>query len=67
MRGKLLPRDRIETLTDEDSPFLEIGGWLQVYDDDVLAAGVIAGIGRLRRRVHDCRERCDRGGGSTIR
>ncbi len=51
VRGKLLPRDRIATLTDEDSPFLEIGRLAAygVYDDDVPAAGVIAGIGR----VHD--------------
>ena len=48
-RGKLLPRDRIRTLLDEDSPFLEIGqlaAW-QVYDDDVPAAGIICGIGRV--------------------
>ena len=51
VRGKLLPRDRIDTLTDEDSPFLEIGRLAAygVYEDDVPAAGVIAGIGR----VHD--------------
>ncbi len=51
VRGKLLPRDRIATLTDEDAPFLEIGRLAAygVYDDDVPAAGVIAGIGR----VHD--------------
>ena len=48
-RGKLLPRDRIRTLLDEDSPFLEIGqlaAW-QVYDDTVPAAGIICGIGRV--------------------
>ena len=39
-RGKLLPRDRIDALTDEGSPFLEIGllaAW-RVYGDDVPAA-----------------------------
>ena len=48
-RGKLLPRDRIRTLLDEDSPFLEIGRFAahEVYDDDVPSAGVIAGIGRI--------------------
>jgi 3-methylcrotonyl-CoA carboxylase beta subunit len=48
-RGKLLPRDRIRTLLDEDSKFLEIGrqaAW-QVYSDDVPAAGIIVGIGRI--------------------
>ncbi|MEW9798652.1 carboxyl transferase domain-containing protein [Alteromonas sp. CYL-A6] len=48
-RGKLLPRDRINALLDDGSPFLEIGqlaAW-EVYDDYVPAAGVIAGIGRV--------------------
>jgi 3-methylcrotonyl-CoA carboxylase beta subunit len=50
-RGKLLPRDRIRALLDEDSHFLEIGrqaAW-QVYSDDVPSAGIVVGIGR----VHD--------------
>ena len=49
-RGKLLPRDRISTLIDEDSPFLELGqlaAW-QVYSDEVPAAGIITGIGTVR-------------------
>jgi 3-methylcrotonyl-CoA carboxylase beta subunit len=49
-RGKLLPRDRIRKLLDEDSPFLEIGrqaAW-QVYSDDVPSAGIVAGIGRIQ-------------------
>ncbi len=48
-RGKLLPRDRIQTLLDEGSPFLEIGQLAahKVYDDPVPSAGVIAGIGRV--------------------
>jgi 3-methylcrotonyl-CoA carboxylase beta subunit len=49
-RGKLLPRDRISTLIDDDSPFLELGqlaAW-QVYGDDVPAAGIITGIGKVR-------------------
>lgn len=48
-RGKLLPRDRINALLDEGSPFLEISqlaAW-NVYQDYVPAAGVIAGIGRV--------------------
>lgn len=48
-RGKLLPRDRIQTLLDANSPFLEIGqlaAW-QVYQDYVPCAGVVAGIGKV--------------------
>lgn len=48
-RGKLLPRDRVNTLLDPGSPFLEIGqlaAW-EVYDDYVPCAGVIAGIGLI--------------------
>jgi len=48
-RGKLLPRDRVRILLDEGSPFLEVGqlAALQVYEDDVPAAGIICGIGRI--------------------
>lgn len=48
-RGKLLPRERINGLLDEGSPFLELSqlaAW-NVYEDYVPAAGVIAGIGRV--------------------
>ena len=49
VRGKLLPRDRIATLTDDNAPFLEIGQLAAhgVYGDDVPAAGLVAGIGRV--------------------
>jgi len=48
-RGKLLPRERIDRLLDQGSPFLEIGqlAAYNVYDEEVPAAGVIAGIGRV--------------------
>ncbi|WP_349616565.1 carboxyl transferase domain-containing protein [Azotobacter salinestris] len=48
-RGKLLPRQRIDRLLDPGSPFLEIGqlAAFEVYDEEVPAAGVIAGIGRI--------------------
>ncbi|RIA36261.1 3-methylcrotonyl-CoA carboxylase beta subunit [Ectopseudomonas oleovorans] len=48
-RGKLLPRERINRLLDAGSPFLEIGQLAahEVYGEDVPAAGVIAGIGRV--------------------
>lgn len=49
-KGKLLPRDRIKTLLDPGSPFLEfsqLAGY-QLYDDDnVAAGGIITGIGRV--------------------
>lgn len=48
-RGKLLPRERINRLLDVGSPFLEVGQLAahEVYGEDVPAAGVIAGIGRV--------------------
>ena len=48
-RGKLLPRERINRLLDPGSPFLEISPLAahEVYGEDVPAAGVIAGIGRV--------------------
>ncbi|WP_277051956.1 carboxyl transferase domain-containing protein [Zestomonas thermotolerans] len=48
-RGKLLPRERINRLLDPGSPFLEIGQLAahEVYGEDVPAAGMIAGIGRI--------------------
>ncbi|MDX1593677.1 MAG: carboxyl transferase domain-containing protein [Gammaproteobacteria bacterium] len=48
-RGKLLPRDRIRTLLDVGSPFLELSqlaAW-DMYSKDVASAGVITGIGRV--------------------
>ncbi len=48
-RGKLLPRERINVLLDAGSPFLEIAplAAYEVYGEEVPAAGVIAGIGRV--------------------
>ncbi len=48
-RGKLLPRERIDRLIDPGSPFLELSALAahEVYDDNVPAAGVITGIGRV--------------------
>ena len=48
-RGKLLPRDRIRMLLDDNSPFLELGrlAAYEVYDDDVPSAGIITGIGHI--------------------
>ncbi len=46
-RNKLLPRDRLNALLDPGSPFLELSqlAAYKVYEDDVPAAGLIAGIG----------------------
>lgn len=48
-RGKLLARERIDALIDSGSPFLEISqlAAYKVYEDEVPAAGVVAGIGRV--------------------
>ncbi len=48
-RGKLLPRDRINTLLDPGSPFLELSQLAahDMYDADIPAAGLITGIGRV--------------------
>ncbi|WND02539.1 carboxyl transferase domain-containing protein [Temperatibacter marinus] len=48
-RGKLLPRERVEKLLDPGTAFLEIGqlAAFNMYDADIPAAGVIAGIGRV--------------------
>lgn len=47
--GKLLPRDRIELLLDPGSDFLELSALagFQLYEDDIPAAGIITGIGRI--------------------
>ncbi|HNS27303.1 MAG TPA: carboxyl transferase domain-containing protein [Steroidobacteraceae bacterium] len=51
-RGKLLPRERISTLLDPGSPFLEIAPLAAhgLYDGDAPAAGLIAGVGRVHGR-----------------
>ncbi|MBV5335933.1 methylcrotonoyl-CoA carboxylase, partial [bacterium] len=51
-RGKLLPRDRVRGLLDDGAPFLELSQLAAygVYDDDIPAAGVITGVGRVAGR-----------------
>ena len=48
-RGKMLPRERVQNLLDPGSPFLEIGLFAAngLYGDEVQAAGIIAGVGRV--------------------
>ena len=48
-RGKLLVRDRVRTLIDPGSPFLEFSPFAAhgMYDGEVPAAGIVTGIGRI--------------------
>jgi 3-methylcrotonyl-CoA carboxylase beta subunit len=48
-RGKMLPRERIAALIDPGTPFLELSQFaaFEVYEDNVPAAGLITGIGRV--------------------
>ena len=48
-RGKLLPRERVDTLLDPGSPFLEFSPLAAhgLYQDQAPAAGIITGIGRV--------------------
>ncbi|OAF67689.1 3-methylcrotonyl-CoA carboxylase 2 [Intoshia linei] len=49
-KGKLLPRQRIDALLDEGSPFLELSqmAGYEMYDKDhVPAGGIITGIGKV--------------------
>jgi len=58
-RGKLAPRERVSRLVDPGSPFLEIGLFAAngMYGGEVPAAGVIAGVGRVRG--HECMVICN--------
>jgi 3-methylcrotonyl-CoA carboxylase beta subunit len=51
-RGKLLPRERVRTLLDPGSPFLEIGQLAAygMYGGDVHSASMICGVGRVAGR-----------------
>jgi 3-methylcrotonyl-CoA carboxylase beta subunit len=51
-RGKLLPRERVDTLLDPASPFLELSPLAAngLYGDEAPGAGVITGVGRVSGR-----------------
>jgi 3-methylcrotonyl-CoA carboxylase beta subunit len=51
-RGKLLPRDRVDTLLDPGSPFLELSPLAAtgMYDDEAPGAGIVTGVGRVAGR-----------------
>ena len=51
-RGKLLPRERVRRLLDPGSPFLELSqlaAW-NMYGNQVPAAGIVTGVGRIAGR-----------------
>jgi 3-methylcrotonyl-CoA carboxylase beta subunit len=51
-RGKLLPRDRVDRLLDDGSPFLEVAPLAahDLYDNDSPSAGLLAGVGLVHGR-----------------
>lgn len=48
-RGKFLPRERIERILDDGSPFIELSALAAggMYGGDVPSAGIICGVGRV--------------------
>lgn len=48
-KGKLLVRDRINSLLDQNSAFLELSALAanDMYDGSIHSAGIITGIGRV--------------------
>ncbi|MDQ2962182.1 MAG: methylcrotonoyl-CoA carboxylase [Pseudomonadota bacterium] len=65
-RGKLLPRERVRALLDPGTPFLELSQLAAhgMYDDNIAAAGIITGIGRVvaRECVIVCNDATVKGG-----
>ncbi|UCH90279.1 MAG: methylcrotonoyl-CoA carboxylase [Thermoplasmata archaeon] len=51
-RNKMMPRERIEALIDEETPFLELNplGAYDMYDNEAPSAGIITGIGTVHGR-----------------
>ena len=51
-RGKLLPRERVRTLLDPGTPFLEIGqlAAFGMYGGEIPSASIVTGIGRIAGR-----------------
>ena len=51
-RGKLLVRERVDLLLDPQTPFLEIAPFAAFgcYNNEIRAAGVVAGVGRVAGR-----------------
>lgn len=51
-KGKLLARERIEALIDDDSSFLEFSSLaaLNIYNNEAPGAGIVTGIGKVNQR-----------------
>lgn len=51
-KNKLLVRTRIQQLLDPHAPFLELSSFAayEVYDDEIPAAGIITGVGKINQR-----------------
>jgi 3-methylcrotonyl-CoA carboxylase beta subunit len=51
-RGKLLPRERVDRLSDPGAPFLELSPLAaeDMYDQDAPGAGIITGVARVANR-----------------
>jgi acetyl-CoA carboxylase carboxyltransferase component len=52
-QGKMLVRDRIKTLCDAGTPFLEVGALAAygVYEDDVPSSGIVSGVGQVHGKM----------------
>src|SRR6201997_35623 len=65
-RGKLLPRQRVMTLIDSGTPFLELSPLAanDMYEDAIHGAGLITGVGRIAGRecVVVCNDSTIKGG-----
>src|SRR5690348_17011009 len=65
-RGKLLPRQRVMTLIDSGTPFLELSPLAanDMYEDTIHGAGLITGVGRVAGRecVIVCNDSTIKGG-----
>ena len=65
-RGKLPPRERVRGLIDPGSPFLELSqlAAFGMYDDNIAAAGISTGVGRVSGRecVIVCNDATVKGG-----
>src|SRR5208337_1332728 len=65
-RGKLLPRERVMTLIDPGTPFLELSPLAAngMYEDAIHGAGIITGVGRVSGRecVIVCNDATIKGG-----
>lgn len=52
-RGKMMPRERISTLLDPGTPFIETGQLAGhgLYDDEIPSGGIVTGVGMISGRA----------------